>query len=391
MLTHVTPRGRATIGAGARARVAAPRIESPSKTERSLIALGVDPYFVDAVLGDLAEEYDLRAVRDGASVARWWYTREMLRATPYFIRNWFRSPPRYEHFRLVAVLGGLALTTLAVLVTLPPRNGPPAQLAGASDAVIVNSRAPVQLGVQVLDSAGHVLRVTGVRYQRISGAPLRMSASGRVLCAQRGDALVSASFGALSRSFLLRCRPIQRFVDWRGGLWLTVGDAAKALPVWAVGVDGTPETMLAGSATVEDSQIASLRGLRVYPKAPGGTLVYVWVGGIVDIIPITVFKRVSTSDALRPWEFVGAPLRLASGQSREWHIQPGKYFVSFRSDTVGASTLTFSTVGATCSQFGDAYNYFCVASMRATVVVSAPGGTGEAREFSGYLAVRRGS
>jgi hypothetical protein len=128
----------------------------------------------------------------------------------------------------------------------------------------------------------------------------------------------------------------------------------------------------------------------VYPKAPGGTMVDVWIGGIVDVVPVTVFTRVSRSDALRPFELVASPLQLASGQTREWHVQTGKYFVSFRSDTVASSTLSFSAVGATCSRFGDGYTYFCDAPTHATMVVSAPEGLGKARELSGYFEVRRG-
>lgn len=373
------------------ARVAAPRIDSPPLPERVLLALGVDPDFAEAVLGDMAEEYALRAARDGIGAARWWYSREVLRSAPHFLRSWFRYASRYERLRLAAFLGGLVLTSLLVLVALSARNGPPARLdAGTSDTVIVNSREPVTLPVQVLDAAGHVLRVTGVRYQWVSGAPLRMSAAGQVTCEQRGDALVRASFGALSRSFLLRCRPIRRLVEWRGMPLLVVGQSDQELPIRAIGVDGTPETILAGSATVQDSQVASLNGLSVYPKAPGATTVDVWVGGRVDVIPIAVFKRVNSSDVLRPFQFFAvSPLRLTSGETRQWHLPGGKYFVSFRSDTVASAALTLSTIGATCSQFGDAYNYFCIASSGAVMVVSAPEGTSQAREFSGYLAVRR--
>lgn len=388
-MIHVTPRRPIRIDSGAERRVALSKAESPSIAERTLLALGVDPDFAGAVLGDLAEEYAVRALRDGAGASRWWYIRELLRSTPHFLNSWFRYARRYEPVRLAALLTGLVVTTVAIQIALSARNGPPARLAGASDTVIINSRGPVQLPVQVLDAAGHVLHTAGVRYQLVSGAPLRMSPAGQLTCEGRSDALVRASFGALSRSFLLRCRPIQRFVDWGGGLSLVVGDSAQELPVRAVGVDGTPEIILAGSATMRDSQVASLRGLSVHPKAPGATLVDVWVGGIVDVIPITVYKRVSTSDALRPFEFVASPLQLASGQTREWHLQAGRYFVSFRSDTVASAELTLSTVGVTCSPFGDAYSYFCIASEGAALVVSAPGGTSRAREFSGYLSVGR--
>lgn len=391
MMMHVTPRARTR----ARARGAVSRTESPPLPERVLLALGVDPDFAEAVLGDLAEEYALRALSDGAGAARWWYAREALRSAPHLVQNslrrWLRHLNPRERARLAAYLAaGIVLTSVAVLIALSARNGPPARLAGASDTVIVNSREPVQLPVQVLDAAGHVLHVIGVRYQWISGAPLRMSAAGRVTCEQRGDALVRASFGALRESFLLRCRPIRSFVEWRGMLSLVVGDSAQQLPFRAVGVDGTPETILAGSVTVQDSQFVSLNGLSVHPKAPGETSADVWVGGIVTVIPISVYKRVSTTDALRPYQlFVASPLRLASGETRQWHLPPGVYIVSFRSDTVASAELTLTTIASTCSHFGDAYNYVCIATKGAALVVSAPPGTDGGHEFSGYFAVRR--
>ncbi len=365
---------------------------SQSKAERLLHAFGADPRFTEAVLGDLAEEYTLRSTWDGIAAARWWYCCEVLRSAPHFLRSWLRYARRYERARLMAILGGLVLTSLVVLIAILARNGPPARLvAGTSDTIIINSRASVQLPVQVLDSAGRLLHVTGVRYQQISGAPLRMSAAGRVTCAQRGDALVRASFDAISRSFLLRCRPIRSFVEWRRMLSLVVGDSAQELPFTAVGVDGTPETLLAGTAILEDSEFASLHGLSVHPKAPGETSADVWVGGIVTVIPISVYKRVSTSTALRPYQlFVASPLRLASGESRRWRIPAGGYIVSFRSDTVASAELTFTTVASTCSHFGDAYSYFCTASKGAVLVVAAPLATHAGRrEISGYLAVRR--
>lgn len=373
------------------------RTESQSVTERLLQALGADPDFAEGVLGDLAEEYAFRAVRDGISAARWWYAREALRSAPHLVRswfrNWFRHASRYERVRMAACLAGVFLTSLLILIALLPDNALPARLAtGTSDTVIVNSREPVQLPVQVLDSAGRVLQVTGVRYRWVSGAPLRMSAAGRVLCEERGNALVRASFGALSRSFLLRCRPIRRLVEWRGMLSLVVGDSAQELPVSAIGLDGRPETILAGSATVRDSDVASLNGLSVHPKAPGATSVDVWVGGRVTSFWVVVYERVSASDALlRPFQFIASPLRLASGETRQWHLQPGTYDVSFRADTVASAALTLSTLGATCSQFGDAFHYRCTASKGAAVVVSAPGGANRAREFRGQLALVRWS
>jgi hypothetical protein len=63
----------------------------PRHAERALAALGADRDFCDAVLGDLAEEFAIRATWDGAQVARRWYYRESLRVAPHLLRSWWRG------------------------------------------------------------------------------------------------------------------------------------------------------------------------------------------------------------------------------------------------------------------------------------------------------------
>lgn len=53
--------------------------------ERRLESLGVDPAFVEALLGDMAKERELRAARDGAMEARLWYVAEALRSVPHVV------------------------------------------------------------------------------------------------------------------------------------------------------------------------------------------------------------------------------------------------------------------------------------------------------------------
>ena len=61
-------------------RHAPDRSTSDRRADRVLQALGVDRAYAEDVLGDLAEEYALRAARDGAGAARWWYVGEALRS-----------------------------------------------------------------------------------------------------------------------------------------------------------------------------------------------------------------------------------------------------------------------------------------------------------------------
>jgi hypothetical protein len=62
----------------------------PRFPERVLNALGASKYFCDDVLGDLAQEFAIRAEFDLASARRWYY-REAWRAAPYFLRNGLRN------------------------------------------------------------------------------------------------------------------------------------------------------------------------------------------------------------------------------------------------------------------------------------------------------------
>lgn len=63
----------------------------PRAAERALIALGANSEFSDAVVGDLAEEFALRARWDGERAARRWYVREGVRVAPYLLRDWWRE------------------------------------------------------------------------------------------------------------------------------------------------------------------------------------------------------------------------------------------------------------------------------------------------------------
>jgi hypothetical protein len=66
-------------------------IAPPITVERLLEALGTKTDFRDGLLGDLAEEFALRAEREGAPATRRWYYRESIRATPHLLRDWARG------------------------------------------------------------------------------------------------------------------------------------------------------------------------------------------------------------------------------------------------------------------------------------------------------------
>ena len=86
--------------------------QPPQVAEHLLAALGADPAFRDAVLGDLAEEHAERTARDGARAAARWYRREALRAAPHLL--W--SALRALRGRDVAHLAGVAVSAYVLLI-----------------------------------------------------------------------------------------------------------------------------------------------------------------------------------------------------------------------------------------------------------------------------------
>lgn len=116
-------------------------IAPPLTVERLLEALGPRTDFRDGILGDLAEEFALRAERDGSAAARRWYNREAIRATPHLLRDWARClhARHVEHlvsaiiasFVLLLVLEVILLRTAFILLAalgvapalLPPSPG----------------------------------------------------------------------------------------------------------------------------------------------------------------------------------------------------------------------------------------------------------------------------
>ena len=64
--------------------------QPPRALESILKGLGADPYLVEVVLGDMAEEYDERAAFYGEIEARRWYEDEALRSVPHLLRSALR-------------------------------------------------------------------------------------------------------------------------------------------------------------------------------------------------------------------------------------------------------------------------------------------------------------
>ena len=302
---------------------------SPPAVERMLQALGADPAFAESVLGDLTEEYAMRAARDGRSAARLWYVREALRSAPHLVGSCIRHASWHRRARWAAWLaGGIATVAAGVLLLLLAAPGPPVRLvAGNGDAegVTVNSVRPVPLPMRVLDKAGRELDAAGVRYGWAAGDPLSVSPTGVLSCTRQGDATVRASLGLLSTRFLVRCRPVETI---RAAIWndFVLGEPERELPVDFEGPDGLSVTRIAGLLKIRDSSIATVSGLRIRPVAPGQTSLELSVGDKAAWAAVTVFEPVTTLEGLREDQrVVAAPVRLARGESLRWRLPTGLF------------------------------------------------------------------
>jgi len=271
----------------------------------------------------------------------------------------------------------------------------PARISvGASDTVVVNDTESVRLAVHVLNVRGQVLRARGLRYEFVSGDRMRISKDGRVTCDRSGNTTVRVSLGKLSTRLQLLCRPVRKLVAGTT-VYLVIGDSAQELPVGALGLDGQPVTPVVGHATIRDSTVATLEGLRVRGGAPGGTAVEVRVGEDSVAIGVWVYERAHTLDGLGANTLpVAVPVRLASGTTSRWHIPNGVYLLSILPDRrfQERPELKLTAVGANCTKAASRgeQSYGCLAySDDASVSLENPRRPKPTREFRGNLAVFR--
>jgi len=351
--------------------------EHSSLLERLLSLLGADPAFVDAVLGDLAEERATRTITDGARSARWWFVGEALRSAPHLVGSAMRGERGRRHMMQMLSLAALALVvTLAVQRVLGRRV--PTQLFASGDrgdGIVVNNVKPVQLSMRVLDARGRVLPDTGVRYRWLSGAPVSVTPRGVTTCTQSGDAVLRATLGTLARQIVLRCRPVRSLrAQWI--MSLVLGDPGAKVPFQAVDAHGNVVSLVRGELTMEDTSVATLDVAAddtriVRPRAPGTTILGIHIGDERSGSSVRVYERASSVEGIRKGQLLAVPVELASGEVRQWQLPAGRetYSLSVLPDGDSAQVPRLAIVGANCVTDFGTDKLFCVALHGATVFV----------------------
>ena len=330
-------------------------------------------------------------------------TRRSLEDVPGFLCAPFfaacsRTPPNrilpLASIALVAACSGLTSST----------PGPAAHLsAGTSDTIIINTDgAPTPLRVQALDARGRLVTRTAIRYERTGGDPLPLTANGEVSCGRRGDVVVRARLAQLSKSFFVRCRPVD-YVQIPGPLQFVLGDSLlsqpRLIPVAAYDANRRAVSQLAGTLTLLDTSLAHISGTTLFPRSRGISVVGAHVGSGSGWIGLHIYQRVDSLSALdtllhvRPHQRLFAvPLRLAPGESRSRRLPPGMWMVTTQAQTQDGPKPFRVRVenAASClpNLLNDPGRFGCRTGGNATVVVYRPFVAGDTASAAGYLLVR---
>jgi hypothetical protein len=271
--------------------------------------------------------------------------------------------------------------------------------AGASDTIIVNDYGPIPLPVRAVDAEGHPIQQAPIRYERTSGDDLPVSSAGVVTCARRGDLAVHAVLGSLSKSFVVRCRPIARLMI-SGPVQFVLGDSALSqpieVPLAAYDSNGRPVTMLAGFLKVLRTPIATARGSMLIPDSQGVTLLKAWAGHEAAVTGLHIYKRVdlATLDTLRRVDGyhrqIAVPIRVRPGEELRLALPHGEWMITtFAADQPpGAFRLRFENASCTPNLLNDPERFGCRTATGAAVIVSRRVRSRDTSAITGYLLVR---
>jgi predicted tellurium resistance membrane protein TerC len=121
-----------------------------------LEGFGASRTYAQDLIGDLAEEFALRAERDGHRSARSWYRAQTLRSVPHLFIDWFRTARRHDYVRAltavwiayccVAGMGVMALASLRAVVA-----------AAGHPLLVIPPAATVVVGMIVALACGYIV------------------------------------------------------------------------------------------------------------------------------------------------------------------------------------------------------------------------------------------
>ncbi|MCA0375679.1 MAG: hypothetical protein LCH84_08420 [Gemmatimonadetes bacterium] len=288
----------------------------------------------------------------------------------------------------VACVAVLALLLAAPACTTPT---PARIVAGRTDTLVIHHTRPIALPAVAVNAAGDTLPGGITRWRRVSGDTVALADTGTVHCTRRSETVVAAEAGAVSRQFVVRCRPLKGFV-WGAEVLLRPGSAPQPFPIYAIGTDDEPITDLAAEVGVVDTAVAELvGGSRVRAKRPGGTALRVRAGDCRTTIGVSVVDRVDDPFAVGEWAEHVAPTRLVGSEYRTWRVPVGHLELSLDGDAGAQERLRLDVAHANCAALRSAPQGLSCITTDSTVVVVRRLGRGKDRvgSDSGALVIRR--
>jgi hypothetical protein len=283
--------------------------------------------------------------------------------------------------------------------TSPP--GPPVRLAAASsDTIIINSSWPTLLPVHAFDAEGRTVAQALIRFEAVGGASLPLTGTGAVTCTTSGDLRVRAILDTLTTLVVVRCRLVDH-VRIPGPIQFVLGDSAlsqpQVIPVGVYSADGTPVSPFTLTLSV-GSDVATLQGTTLYPRARGITSADARVGDREAGTGVHIYQRVEGFDALDTLlrvdphgRLFAVPLRLEAGSLYRQRLPPGQWMLSMmpRNDH-GPNPIRFRVDSAACAWnlLNDPGRLGCGTGSRASVAVFRTPDPGVPEVAEGYLLVR---
>jgi hypothetical protein len=280
--------------------------------------------------------------------------------------------------------------------------GPAVRLAaGTSDTMIVNDVAPTPILVRALDASGRSIPSAAIRYEPIQGDSIRLTAEGMLSCQRRGDAVIRATLDRLSVSLFVLCRPVED-VRIPGPVQFVLGDSTLSLPrvvpIAAYDAGRRAVVQLTGSLMVLDTNVSTINGTTLSPRARGITLVSARVGNREGRTGVHIYQRVASIAALDTLlrvpshqRLFAVPLHLVPGESRRQHLPPGDWMLSIQAPKPdGPRELRVRIENASCQPnfLNDPGRFGCHAGSDAAVVIYRPFAGGDTASVTGYLLVR---
>ena len=254
-------------------------------------------------------------------------------------------------------MSSVATLALTVAACVDSRSQRPSQ--ATPDTLIINSLLPVEVARRM--SGSSLAMMTSVRISPALGAA-HVVGSTSIACDTIGDVLVELKRLFAERTALVRCRPIRGFKP-PSGIRIPLGSEPVQLhsPNNAVGIDGRPVTLMAGTVGVLDTSVVRIADGRLIALRVGKTVVEFEYSGLRNLVGVEVYEVLSDD-----------PFQLVAGEFRSWRLGPGRYEIELHSqDSSVGSELRLGPYNGNCATGRDGtLRLYCLFTAAGAIVLS---------------------